>query len=163
MSAGEVRDMDAICGIDCGACAWRAECRGCAASCGRPFGGECIAANCCKRRGITRCAECGDRCALKRRAMAELNALGIPGMPEVTDLNLLKGSIVNIEYALPGGQRARFWDDDAIYLGGQLERPGSDRCFGLAVSDEYLLVCEYGEGGSNPQVLVYRKRSDAHD
>lgn len=152
---------ESICGLDCGACAWRGECRGCAASCARPFGGECIAANCCARRGVASCAECGDRCALKRRAIAEVNALGIPDMPKVDELHLLKGSIVNLEYELPGGQRVRFWNDADIYLGCQLERPGNERCIGVAVSGEYMLVCEYGEGGSDPRVLAYMRRAGA--
>lgn len=33
-----------ICGIDCSKCSFHTDCQGCDASCGRPFGGACIAA-----------------------------------------------------------------------------------------------------------------------
>lgn len=36
--------MSSICGADCSACKMKAECRGCAETCGSPFGGKCIAA-----------------------------------------------------------------------------------------------------------------------
>lgn len=150
-----------ICGLDCGQCAWREQCRGCEATCGRPFGEGCIAARCCARRGLARCAECSERCALKRRAIDEFNALGIPDMPEVTDLNLLKGSVVNIEYTLPGGQHVKFWRDDEIYLGNQLERLNSDRCYGIVASDNYLLVCEYDASGADARIVAFKRRVNA--
>ena len=45
-----------------------------------------------------------------------------------------------------------------MYLGNQVERRGSDRCYGLAADDEYLMVCEYGEGGANAEIIVFKKR-----
>ena len=43
--------MKTICGIDCTECIWKEECRGCIQTDGRPFGGECIAAECYKSGG----------------------------------------------------------------------------------------------------------------
>lgn len=154
---------ESICGLDCEVCGWKSRCSGCSETCGHPFGGECIMARCCARRGLSSCTECGDRCALKRRAIDEFNALGIPDMPEVTELNVLDGAFINLEYTLPSGQKVKFWRDGEMYLGNQLERAGSDRCYGLAADDEHIMVCEYGENGSGAEVIVYRKRSGIHD
>ncbi len=45
-----------------------------------------------------------------------------------------------------------------IYLGYQLEKPNSDRCYGLVADDDYLLVCEYGCNGAEPEIILYKKR-----
>ena len=37
----------------------------------------------------------------------------------------------NLAYTLPGGQEIRFWDDARVYLGNQVHKKGSDRCYGL--------------------------------
>ena len=48
--------------------------------------------------------------------------------------------------------------DGEIYLGCQVERPGSERCYGLAANGEHLVVCEYGCGGADPQLVLYKRR-----
>ncbi len=80
-------------------------------------------------------------------------------MEEVVGLNTLPGSYINLEYRLSPGQTAKLLDDSQVYLGNQLCKKGSDRCYGLAADENYLLVCEYGEGGSDPEIIVYKKRS----
>lgn len=97
---------------------------------------------------------------LKRQIIDEFNSLPhIEGFPKVEGLNLLPGSFVNLEYKLPGGQTAKFLDDNATYFGNQLESTlGGDRCFGILASLDFLLVCTYGEGGSNPELILYKKR-----
>ena len=148
-----------ICGLDCGGCSFKENCGGCVATGGKPFGGDCMVAKCC---GGGKTEGCGDFsknvCALKRKLIAEFNALGIPDMPRVTDLYALVGGFVNLEYTLPGGQRVKFWDDKCIYLGNQLEKLGTDCCYGLTADENYLLVCEYGENGADPGIVVFRKR-----
>lgn len=37
-----------ICGIDCTKCDFNKMCEGCAETNGKPFGGQCIVAKCCK-------------------------------------------------------------------------------------------------------------------
>ena len=95
--------------------------------------------------------------ALKRQLIDEINALSIPGMPRLERLNALVGSYVNLEYPLPGGQRAKFLDDRTTYLGNQLE-PGGERCFGVLANADFILVCTYGENGADPELLLYKKR-----
>ena len=91
------------------------------------------------------------------KTVDELNALGIPGLPEVTDLDALPGAYINLAYPLPGGQTAKMLEDSKVYLGNQLEA-GGDRCYGLAADQDVMLVCTYGEGGSDPELILYKKR-----
>lgn len=89
----------------------------------------------------------------------EINALNIEGMPKVTKLNALVGSFVNLEYRLPNGKSVKFLDDNATYLGNQLECEfGGDRCFGVLANMEFILVCTYEENGANPELVIYKKR-----
>lgn len=152
--------METFCGIDCGACPMKEDCAGCVATGGRPFtgAGQCPLAACCQGKGQERCGACS-ACGLKQRLIDEFNALGIPDMPEVADLNTLPGSYINQTYPLPSGQAVSLWRDDQIYLGNQLEKIGGGRCYGIVADENYLLVCEYGEGGSDPEIILFKKRS----
>jgi len=96
----------------------------------------------------------------KRQIIHEFNTLlHIEGLPEVKDLNVLSGSFVNLEYRLPNGQKVKFLDDSATYLGSQLECEfGGDRCFGIAANMDFLLVCTYEQDGANPELVIYKKR-----
>jgi len=95
----------------------------------------------------------------KQTLIDEFNALHVDGMPEVTELNALVGGYVNLEYTLPNGKTVKFLDDNATYLGNQLECEfGGDRCFGLVANMEFLLVCTYGKNGVEPELVVYKKR-----
>ena len=96
----------------------------------------------------------------KQQIIHEINTyLHIEGLPKVTDLNVLPGHFVNLEYRLPNGQMVKFLDDNATYLGSQLECEfGGDRCFGIVANMEFLLVCTYEQDGANPELVVYKKR-----
>lgn len=151
---------DSICGLECGKCELKETCGGCAATNGHLFGGECMIAQCCLKKG---CDHCGNSftasCKLKAQLIDEFNALGIESMEEVTSLNALKGSFVNLEYILPGGQVIRFWDDNKVYLGNQIRKNNSTRCYGLTADENYLLVCEYSEGGSDAEIVAFKRRN----
>lgn len=142
--------MGAICGIDCTKCELSGGCKGCQETGGQPFGGACVVAACC-RRGEAALDE------WKGRLIAAFRALDIQDMEEVTELNALKGSFVNIAYTLPGGQTVKFWDDNRIYLGNQLRKCGSDRCYGIVADEKYLMVSEYGACGTDAEVVVFQR------
>ena len=95
--------------------------------------------------------------AFKKTLIDEINALAIEGMPKLESLNALVGSYVNLEYPLPGGMKAKFLDDGTTYLGNQLEAEGG-RCFGVLACMEFILICTYGEGGTDPELVLYKKR-----
>lgn len=150
--------MKTKCGLDCSECGSK-ECGGCTETNGRPFGGSCMLALCCDEKGCDNCGRAFEApCRLKEELISEFNALGIEDMEEITDLYALNGAFVNLAYTLPGGQEIRFWDDGRVYLGNQVHKKGSDRCYGLTADESYLLVCEYGEGGSDAEIVVYRRR-----
>ena len=75
-----------------------------------------------------------DVCELKEQLIAEFNALGIEDMEEVKNLNALTGSYINLKYTLPNGQAVKLLDDSKVYLGNQICKKGSDRCYGLAAA-----------------------------
>jgi len=97
--------------------------------------------------------------AFKRQLIDEINALHIEGMPKLEKLNALVGGYINLEYRLPNGTRVKFLNDEATYLGNQLECEfGGGRCFGIAANMEFILVCTYEENGENPELVLYKKR-----
>ncbi len=144
--------MNAICGMDCSGCSLKGNCNGCSETDGHPFGGGCIVAECYKSGG--------ENCFLvyKKQLIEEFNALGISDMPTITTLCQLSGAYVNLEYTLPNGGTMKLLDDTKIYLGYQVEKANSDRCYGLVADNSYLLVCEYGCNGAEPEIIVYKKR-----
>ena len=97
--------------------------------------------------------------AFKKKLIDEINALSIEGMPKVERLNALVGKYVNLEYRLPNGMNVRFLDDEATYLGNQLESPSEEgRCFGVLANMEFILICTYGVDGADPELVLYKKR-----
>ena len=97
--------------------------------------------------------------AFKRQLIDEINALAVPGMPRVEKLNALVGSYVNLAYPLPSSALVQFLDDRTTYLGTQLEpEHGDGRCFGVLANADFILICTYGEGGADPELLLYKKR-----
>lgn len=110
-----------------------------------------MAAECVKRDGLDKWSR------MKEQLVEEFNALGIPGL-RVDDLNLLNGFYVNLEYPLPSGQSVKLLEDNRVYLGNQIEIPGSDRCYGIVADERYLLVCEYGCNGADPCIVLYKRR-----
>ena len=98
--------------------------------------------------------------AFKQQLIHEFNTLlPIEGLPKVENLTVLPGNFVNLEYRLPNGQIVKFLDDEATYLGSQLECEfGGDRCFGIVANMDFLLVCTYEKDGENPELVIYKKR-----
>ena len=151
--------MKSLYGLDCNECRLRNECGGCAETNGHPFGGSCMIAVCCENKDCENYSRSFEApCKLKKQLIAEFNALGIEDMEEVTGLNALHGAYINLQYTLPSGQKIKFWDDDRVYLGNQICKKNSNRCYGLTADENYLLVCEYGDNGSDAEIIVYKKR-----
>jgi hypothetical protein len=149
---------ETICGLDCTECEFKEGCKGCKETNGRPFGGKCIVAECCKENN---CGKFPNKvCSLKKKIIREFNHLGIKDMEKVTDLYALVGSFVNMEYILPNGEKIKLLDDNSIYLGNQIKKKNSDKCYGLIADEEHLLVCEYGENGKDSEIVVYKRRGN---
>lgn len=143
-----------LCGTDCAQCPTRESCKGCVETDGCPFGKQCFVGKYILTGGTKNYQ------AFKQSLIDEVNALKIPGMGTVTQLYPLVGSFVNLEYPLPGGA-VRFLCDDEVYLGAQVENLFDDSgktCFGVIARENFLLVCEYGENGSDPELVIYKRR-----
>ncbi len=95
----------------------------------------------------------------KMQLIDEINALHIDGMPKVEKLNALVGQFVNLEYRLPNGAYVKFLNDGTTYLGNQLECEfDKELCFGVLANMDFIMVCTYGAGGENPELILYKKR-----
>lgn len=140
-----------ICGVDCARCPYHEGCAGCTETDGKPFGGKCVTASCFQCGG----RDCYEK--MKAKICEEFNALHIPGLPELTALNELVGSYVNLEYPLPNGESVKLLDDRCIYWGNQLPGEGG-RCFGVLADENMLIVCSYGDQGADPELILYRRR-----
>lgn len=95
---------------------------------------------------------------MKEQLIREFNSLCIADMAEVTELHELKGDFINLECRLPNGQTAKILDDDKVYLGAELCKQGSMRCYGLAADECQIIVYEYGDGGSDAELVVWKRR-----
>jgi hypothetical protein len=53
----------------------------------------------------------------------------------------------------------KFLDDQKTYLGTQLESEIVEGlCFGVLASMDFILICTYEKEGSNPELVLYKKR-----
>ena len=148
--------MSSICGANCNECTMKENCKGCAATCGSPFGGRCLAAEYIRVGGR------GAYGLFKKNLLAEVNELlRSIGIPEATALYELSGEFVNLAYPLPNGP-VRFLEDKNIYLGTQIEFADIGICYGVVADMGFILVCSYSVNGNDPELLLYKKRWEEH-
>ena len=95
----------------------------------------------------------------KTQLIHEINELRIIGMPEITSLNTLSGHYINLNYRLPNGQIVQFLDSQTMYLANQVPCEYCEEvCFGIVASMDFILICSYEQDGTNPELLLYKKR-----
>lgn len=145
--------MESICGANCCECTFKEGCKGCTETCGKPFGGRCVAAEYIRVGGKEAYA------AFKEKLKEEVNALlASLDIPPTNALYELPGHFVNLAYPLPSGENVQFLDDKKIYLGAQIEVAGLGVCCGVVADTDFILVCSYSVNGSEPELIAYRKR-----
>ena len=88
--------------------------------------------------------------------ISEINALEIGGL-KVNDLFLLSGAFVNLEYSLSNGTSVKFLNDKDVYLGNQIEKNDSERCYGVVANEDFILVSDYGCNGAEPKIVLYKE------
>ena len=71
---------------------------------------------------------------------------------------MLSGAYVNLEYPLSNGTKVSFLRNEDVYLGNQIEKTDSERCYGVVVDETFILVCEYGCNGSDPEIVLLKRR-----
>lgn len=89
--------------------------------------------------------------------LRRLRNLGIPELETVQSLNELPGDYINLECRLPNGTRAKILDDQASYYANQVEKSGSDRCYGIAADERQIAVYEYGCDGADAVLMAWIK------
>ena len=150
--------MDALCGANCEECDLfkNSKCRGCKNTNGCPFGKKCWIAKYIEVGGVE------NYNTLKNELIDELNSLNIDGMPKIEELYPLHGEFVNMDYPLPNNNKTKLLSDNESYLGNQVESIFNDeeikKYFGVLANMNFILVCEYGENGNNPEIIIYKKR-----
>lgn len=142
--------MSTFCGMEwCNECEKREQCGGCEACHGHPCGGNCVAERFAREGGQEEIQR------QKESVIADINALGLDEL-HLTEIHFLGGWIGNIEYSL-FGKRLQLLNDHDIYFGTQVER-SNGRCYGVVADSSHIVVCEYGEGGVDPELLLLTKR-----
>ena len=127
--------MQTICGANCAECDFKGSCKGCRETCGRPFGGSCVAAEYIKAHGLEEYAE------FKKTLIGEVNELLEEYVAAKAEaLHELPGSFVDLAYPLPGGEKVRFLDGEKVYLASQVEFGAGDLCCGVVADTEFILV-----------------------
>lgn len=145
--------MSTYCKADCSKCGFKENCKGCIATCGSPFGGTCIAAECIKTGGIEAYNE------FKEKLRAEINELlASIAVPAADCLYELCGEFVNLPYVLPSGQIVKLLNDKDIYLGAQIEFADMGICYGVVADKDFILICSYSVDGSEPEIVLYKRR-----
>ena len=146
-----------ICGADCENCGYgkKKRCRGCLETAGCPFGKPCFIAKYIGIGGME------GYLAHKKMLLAEINELGIPGL-YAEDLYPLNGAYVNLAYPMPNGSEVKLLSDDTVYLGTQVASLFGDgeggRCYGVVAGPDFILVSEFGVGGQDPELILYKRR-----
>lgn len=147
------KPVTSICGANCESCPSKEGCKGCLATCGSPFGGRCVAAEYIKVGGLEAYRQ------FKQKLREEVNALlAAEGLGAVVDLFELAGAYVNLAYPTPGGETVKLLNDKNIYLGAQIEYADLGVCCGVVADTGFILLCSYSSDGSEPELMVYRKR-----
>ena len=144
---------NAYCGADCGKCQFKGTCKGCRETGGSPFGGRCVAAEYVKAGGLAAYK------AFKKSLTDEINALlTAEGVPVTDKLYELVGGQVNLEYAMPSGEKVKLLNDNNIYLGAQIEFADLGVCYGVVADTTFILICSYSVNGSEPEIVLYKRR-----
>lgn len=148
-----MKNTRTYCGADCDRCPSKADCQGCLATGGSPFGGRCIAAEYIKLGGIDAYRQ------FRKTLLGEVNALlAQEGLGAVDGLFELAGKFVNLAYTMPSGETVKLLNDRNIYLGAQIEFADRGVCYGVVADAGFVLLCRYSVNGSEPELVVYKKR-----
>lgn len=94
---------------------------------------------------------------MKEKILAEIKALGIKEFESLTSLNLLDGSYLNLEVELPNGIKAKLLDDNKKYYANQADIAGSDKCYGVAADERFIVVYRYGCEGKDAELVQIKR------
>lgn len=94
---------------------------------------------------------------LQEKIIKRLHSLGIEELKSVVSLTELNGVYINLESRLPNGSTGKILDDNKKYFATQIERPGSDKCYGVAADENQIAVFLYGCDGRDSELVLWLK------
>lgn len=94
---------------------------------------------------------------MKEKILIEIKKLGIQEFEQLKTLNLLDGSYLNLEIELPNGVKAKLLDDNKKYYANQIDIVGSDKCYGVAADESFIIVYKYGCEGKDAELIMIKK------
>ncbi len=94
---------------------------------------------------------------MKKEILEQIRKLGIKEFEKISDLDLLDGSYLNLEVALPSGEKVKLLKDNKKYYANQAEIAGSDKCCGVAADDSFIAVYRYGCEGRDADLILLKR------
>lgn len=91
------------------------------------------------------------------KLLNQIKNLGIKEFEDLKSLNMLDGSYLNLEVELPNGQKVKLLDDNKKYYANQKDIENSDKCYGVAADENFIIVYKYGCNGENTELVLLKK------
>lgn len=95
--------------------------------------------------------------SMQEKILIEIKKLGIQEFEQLNSLNLLDGSYLNLEIELPNGMKARLLDNNKKYYANQIDIADSDKCYGVAADENFIIVYKYGCEGKDAELIMVKK------
>ena len=94
---------------------------------------------------------------MKEHLLTEIQKLGIKEFDKLNSLNLLDGSYLNLEVELPNGIKAKLLDNNKKYYANQIDIENSDKCYGVAADEDFIIVYKYGCDGADAELIQIKR------
>lgn len=94
---------------------------------------------------------------MQKKLLDEIKNIGIKELENIYSLNLLDGSYLNLEVELPNCTKAKLLDDNKKYYANQIDIEGSDKCYGVAADENFIIVYRYGCNGTDAELIQIKR------
>ena len=94
---------------------------------------------------------------MQEKIINRLHSLGIEELKSVVSLHELDGDYINLECRLPNGTTGKILDDNKKYYAIQVERLGSETCYGIAADENQIAIFSYGCDGRDAELVMWLK------
>lgn len=91
------------------------------------------------------------------KLLKEIKNLGIHEFESFKSLNLMEGSYLNLEVELPSGIKTKLLDDNKKYYANQIDIENSNKCYGVAADEDFIVVYKYGCNGSDAELVQIKR------
>ena len=97
--------------------------------------------------------------SIRKPSVDEINSLGLPNCPPITDLRVVRGSLINFMHDV-NGNRVHLLDNDSSYWCTQVNKTnGAGGCYGIAVGEQFIIVNEWFENVENIRLVMLKRRA----